>query len=302
MPLAEGAATVPGGLPARLAHLQGPRVLGSGAGEPLEVDDPLGREIDFETVATNDDDVDETKRRDATSATSFPVAPGTPPTTARSNAQVLRAPGGSLLMGPWRGAFARADEPFAEREPRRSGESEKSQGEEKQKRHKEDEDDLSARRATHLRDLGVDAAHAEHLAELAFCGTDDMRLDEGRAVSLELVSEDAVAGRSSRRRNAFLFPPRDGKSRERVRSAPAAPTRKVGAQRVATRRRPSASFVRARREAARIKEGETKKGHGDVFVGKGFGFDSAPRARGAGARGAAGARLMRPRASSSGGA
>lgn len=304
MPLAEGAATVPGGLPARLAHLQGPRVLGSGAGEPLEVDDPLGREIDFETVATNDDDVDERKRRDATSATSFPVAPGTPPTTARSNAQVLRAPGGSLLMGPWRGAFARADEPFffAEREPRRSGESEKSQGEEKQ-----NEDDLSARRATHLRDLGVDAEEAaEHLAELAFCGTDDMRLDEGRAVSLELVSEDAVAGRSSRRRNAFLFPPRDGKSRERVRSAPAAPTRKVGAQRVATRRRPSASFVRARREAARSKEGETKKGHGDVFVGKkkGFGFDSAPGAsRGAGARGAAGGgRLMRPRASSSGGA
>ena len=43
MPLSEGAATVPGGLPARLAHLQGPRVLGAGAGEPLDVDDPLGR-------------------------------------------------------------------------------------------------------------------------------------------------------------------------------------------------------------------------------------------------------------------
>jgi len=311
VPLAEGAATVPGGLPARLAHLQGPRVLGAGAGEPLDVDDPLGRwrEIDRDfPVATNDffDDDDDvgslTKRLDDDATPLNPVAPGTPPTDAREcNAQVLRAPGGSLLMGPWRGAFGRADEPFAERySPRRkkSGEPENQQ----KSHHDENEDDLSqVRRATHLRDLGVDESHAEHLAELAFCGTDDMRLDEGRAVSLELVSEDAIAGRSSRRRNAFLVPPRDG-ARERVRSAPAAPTRKVGAQRVATRRRPSASFVRARREAARSKEGETKKGHGDVFVGKGFGFDSAPRARGAGARGAAGARLMRPRASSSGGA
>ena len=317
MPLAEGAATVPGGLPARLAHLQGPRVLGAGAGEPLDVDDPLGRwrEIDRDfPVATNDffdddDGVGETKRLDDDATSLNPVAPGTPPTDAREcNAQVLRAPGGSLLMGPWRGAFGRADEPFTERySPRRkkSGEPENQQ----KSQNDENEDDLSqVRRATHLRDLGVDESHAEHLAELAFCGTDDMRLDEGRSVCLELVSEDAIAGRSSRRRNAFTFQTRDGGgARERVRSAPAAPTRKVGAQRVATRRRPSASFGRARREAGRSKEGETKKGRGDVFVGKGEkknGFDSrGTRARGAGARGARlGARLMRPRASGSGGA
>jgi hypothetical protein len=315
VPLAEGAATVPGGLPARLAHLQGPRVLGAGAGEPLDVDDPLGRwrEIDRDfPVATNDffDDDDDvgspTKRLDDDATPLNPVAPGTPPTDAREcNAQVLRAPGGSLLMGPWRGAFGRADEPFAERySPRRkkSGEPENQQ----KSQHDENEDDSSqVRRATHLRDLGVDESHAEHLAELAFCGTDDMRLDEGRAVCLELVSEDAIAGRSSRRRNAFTFQTRDaGGARERVRSAPAAPTRKVGAQRVATRRRPSASFVRARREAGRSKEGETKKGRGDVFVKGEKGFDSrGTRARGAGARGALlGARLMRPRASGSGGA
>lgn len=313
MPLSEGAATVPGGLPARLAHLQGPRVLGAGAGEPLDVDDPLGRwrEIDRDfPVATNDffdDDggVGVSKRLDDDATSLNPVAPGTPPTDAKSNAQVLRAPGGSLLMGPWRGAFGRADEPFTEREQRRkkSGEPENEQ----KSQHDENEDDLSqVRRATHLRDLGVDESHAEHLAELAFCGTDDMRLDEGRSVCLELVSEDAIAGRSSRRRNAFTFQARDGGgARERVRSAPAAPTRKVGAQRVATRRRPSASFVRARREAGRSKEGETKKGRGDGFVGKGEkGFDSrGTRAFGAGARGALlGARLMRPRASGSGGA
>jgi hypothetical protein len=290
-------------------------VLGAGAGEPLDVDDPLGRwrEIDRDfPVATNDffdddDGVGVSKRLDENSATSLNplVAPGTPPTDAREcNAQVLRAPGGSLLMGPWRGAFGRADEPFAERySPRRSGEPEKKQ----KSQHDENEDDLSqVRRSMHLRDLGVDESHAEHLAELAFCGTDDMRLDEGRSVCLELVSEDAIAGRSSRRRNAFTFQTRDaGGARERVRSAPAAPTRKVGAQRVATRRRPSASFVRARREAGRSKEGETKKGRGDVFVGKGEkGFDSrGTRAFGAGARGALlGARLMRPRASGSGGA
>ena len=315
MPLSEGAATVPGGLPARLAHLQGPRVLGAGAGEPLDVDDPLGRwrEIDRDfPVATNDffdDDggVGATKRLDDDATSLNPVAPGTPPTDAREcNAQVLRAPGGSLLMGPWRGAFGRADEPFAERYSPRRKKSGEFQNEQKSQRD-ENEDDLSqVRRSMHLRDLGVDALHAEHLAELAFCGTDDMRLDEGRSVCLELVSEDAIAGRSSRRRNAFTFQARDaGGARERVRSAPAAPTRKVGAQRVATRRRPSASFVRARREAGRSKEGETKKGRGDVFVGKGEkGFDSrGTRARGAGARGALlGARLMRPRASGSGGA
>ena len=223
--------------------------------------------------------------------TSFPVAPGTPPTTLRANAHVLRAPGGSLLMGPWHGAFARADEA-------RGGRRHSRESDRRRPRSPEDESSYeSARtRLTRLKDRpAIDAAHAEHIAELAFCGVDEMRLDEGRAVSLELVAEDAVAGRISRSDEieACAFP-----RRHRVRSAPAAPTRKVGAQRVATRRRPSASFVRARKEDARIKEGETRaRGHGDVSVGKGFGF-ACKSARGAGARHSAGARVMRPRASS----
>ena len=281
VPLAEGAETVPGGLPARLAHLQGPRMLGVAHACPPRDVGPTTNKKNV-NVATDSDEA----------TTSFPVAPGTPPTTLRANAHVLRAPGGSLLMGPWHGAFARADEARGgratredERRPPRSPEDESS----------EDESE-SARRATHLKDRpAIDAAHAEHIAELAFCGVDEMRLDEGRAVSLELVAEDAVAGRISRSDEieACAFP-----RRHRVRSAPAAPTRKVGAQRVATRRRPSASFVRARKEDARIKEGETRaRGHGDVSVGKGFGF-ACKSARGAGARHSAGSRVMRPRASS----
>jgi len=234
------------------------------------------------------------KNVNVASSESFPVAPGTPPTTLRANAHVLRAPGGSLLMGPWHGAFARADEA-------RGGRTHTREGERRRPRSPEDESDESSyesarRDPPRLKDRpAIDAAHAEHIAELAFCGVDEMRLDEGRAVSLELVAEDAVAGRISRSDEieAFAFP-----RRHRVRSAPAAPTRKVGAQRVATRRRPSASFVRARREDARSKEGETRaRGHGDVSVGKGFGF-ACKSARGAGARHPAGARVMRPRASS----
>ena len=293
MPLAEGAETVPGGLPARLAHLQGPRMLGAGVAHACPPRDvgpttnntsaSVGKKTKKNVnVATDSDEA----------TTSFPVAPGTPPTTLRANAHVLRAPGGSLLMGPWHGAFARADEARGGRATR---EDERRRPRSPEDESSEDESE-SARRATHLKDRpAIDAAHAEHIAELAFCGVDEMRLDEGRAVSLELVAEDAVAGRISRSDEieACAFP-----RRHRVRSAPAAPTRKVGAQRVATRRRPSASFVRARKEDARIKEGETRaRGHGDVSVGKGFGF-ACKSARGAGARHSAGARVMRPRASS----
>lgn len=284
VPLAEGAETVPGGLPARLAHLQGPRMLGAGVAHacPTSTTDNTSASVGKTNVATDSDDA----------TTSFPVAPGTPPTTLRANAHVLRAPGGSLLMGPWHGAFARADEARGGRATR---EDERRRPRSPEDESSEDESE-SARRATHLKDRpAIDAAHAEHIAELAFCGVDEMRLDEGRAVSLELVAEDAVAGRISRSGeiDAFAFP-----RRHRVRSAPAAPTRKVGAQRVATRRRPSASFVRARREDARSKEGETRaRGHGDVSVGKGFGF-ARKSARGVGARHPAGARVMRPRASS----
>jgi len=288
VPLAEGAETVPGGLPARLAHLQGPRMLGAGVAHacpPRDVGATTDTNVNKNVnVATDSDEA----------TTSFPVAPGTPPTTLRANAHVLRAPGGSLLMGPWHGAFARADEA-------RGGRAHAREGERRRPRSPEDESDESSyesarRDPPRLKDRpAIDAAHAEHIAELAFCGVDEMRLDEGRAVSLELVAEDAVAGRISRSDEieAFAFP-----RRHRVRSAPAAPTRKVGAQRVATRRRPSASFVRARREDARSKEGETRaRGHGDVSVGKGFGF-ACKSARGAGARRSAGARVMRPRASS----
>ena len=310
MPLVEGARTVPGGLPARLAHLQGPRSLAdaSGAGEALEVEHGCWRQIPpastdvsarvrkiNDNVADDADDADDGD--DAT--TSFGVAPGTPPTTLRANAHVLRAPGGSLLMGPWHGAFARADETGKGSLSPAMGDEGAVKRDASPRRRSAEDGDVSARRATVLRDLGVDTAHAEHIAELAFCGADEMRLDEGQAVSLELVSEDAVAGGFSRRRetNADGFPRR----RDGARSAPAAPTRKVDAQRVATRRRPSASFVRARREDARSKEGETRRGHGDVSVGKGFG--AAPQTRKSrGAQSAAGARLMRPRASGSRGA
>ena len=259
-------------------------MLGAGVAHacPTSTTDNTSASVGEKNVATVGADSD-----DAT--TSFPVAPGTPPTTLRANAHVLRAPGGSLLMGPWHGAFARADEARGGRATR-EGERRRPQSPEDESSEDESE---SARRATRLKDRpAIDAAHAEHIAELAFCGVDEMRLDEGRAVSLELVAEDAVAGRISRSFEE-KFP-----RRHRVRSAPAAPTRKVGAQRVATRRRPSASFVRARREDARSKEGETRaRGHGDVSVGKGFGF-ACKSARGAGARHPAGARVMRPRASS----
>ena len=288
VPLAEDARIVPGGLPARLAHLQGPRSLTQGAGEALEVEHGCWREIGASNrnEKEGEDDVVDDAR------TAFGVAPGTPPTTVRANAHVLRAPGGSLLMGPWHGAFARADEAG------RGAPATVEEGEDASPRGRSSDDgDVSARRAIVLNALGIDAAHAERIAELAFCGADEMRLDGGRAVSLELVSEDAVAGRISRRREKKTdsVP----KSRDGARSAPAAPTRKVGAQRVAARRRPSASFVRARREDARSKEGETRRGHGDVFAGKGFGF--APNAA-RGSRRAAGAGLTRPRASSSRGA
>ena len=288
VPLAEDARIVPGGLPARLAHLQGPRSLTQGAGEALEVEHGCWREIgasNRKEKEGEDDVVDDAR-------TAFGVAPGTPPTTVRANAHVLRAPGGSLLMGPWHGAFARAHEAG------RGAPATVEEGEDASPRGRSSDDgDVSARRAIVLNALGIDAAHAERIAELAFCGADEMRLDGGRAVSLELVSEDAGAGRIPRRREKKTdsVP----KSRDGARSAPAAPTRKVGAQRVAARRRPSASFVRARREDARSKEGETRRGHGDVFAGKGFGF--APNAA-RGSRRAAGAGLTRPRASSSRGA
>ena len=209
VPLAEGAETVPGGLPARLAHLQGPRMLGAGVAHacPTSTTDNTSASVGKTNVATDSDDA----------TTSFPVAPGTPPTTLRANAHVLRAPGGSLLMGPWHGAFARADEARGGRATR---EDERRRPRSPEDESSEDESE-SARRATHLKDRpAIDAAHAEHIAELAFCGVDEMRLDEGRAVSLELVAEDAVAGRISRSGeiDAFAFP-----RRHRVRSAPPRP-------------------------------------------------------------------------------
>jgi len=275
-------------LPARLAHLQGPRVgLASS---------PRGCRQDRETRGPTRDGF---------------VAPRTPPASfvpprENTNTHVLRGSGGSILMGPWNGAFAnlRGSSSAASS----TGDAEEASRSAPARRDSPSETRRLETRAggdARERSDAVCAIDAEHLAELAFCGTDELQLDEGRAVAAELVSEDAITGRRDARSETreagdwnaseWRSDGPDGTARgrnRRVSSAPAASmeSRRVGAARVASRRRPSASFVKARRESFRAVRGETA---GRQPSGE-YGAGAGSRKNG-GARNAMNTRITRPR-------
>ena len=139
-PLVEDEAdTAPiGALPARLSHLHGP--VGLPAASP-----PGARSGGIAATPPRPE-----------------FAPSTP-----ANRTALRGASGTLLMGPWNGAFARADDsadpkPDARRRP-----------------------DAVAR---------LDDDAREHLADVIFTGPDETPLDH-ESVALEKVLEDALTGR-----------------------------------------------------------------------------------------------------------
>ena len=221
-PLVEDEAdTAPiGALPARLSHLHGP--VGLPAASP-----PGAR---------------------SGGITATPPRPEFAPSTP-ANRSTLRGASGTLLMGPWNGAFARADD-SADPKP-----------------------DAARRRPDAVARLDDDAR--EHLADVIFTGPDETPLDH-ESVALEKVLEDALTGRvvvapdlddgesragaptgleigadykigasssssgTRRASSAAIGPPG-----RRTNSAPAATSRRVGAMRVSARRRTPPAAKRA---------------------------------------------------------
>ena len=262
-------------LPARLAHLQGPtRIVdsremetGSEISPPREISENIGPSF---------------------------VAPGTPPT------HTVRGSRGQILMGPWGGAFSRAD----------GGDGSNLVTEDTGLRASREES-----REIQTGDKSkIDSEHVEIFSDLVFCGVDDLRIDSGNAVTTELVSEDAITGRVRESENVEqdrrAGRPTDRATdlhrrssrhvdglerRRRVNSAPAA-TRRIGAARVATRKRPSAQFLRAKRERFHnlTKESGKGGGSGGASGGRGY-FGKASQTRNAGAQATMGARVTQPR-------
>ena len=277
-PLVEDEAdTAPiGTLPARLSHLHGP--VGLPAASP-----PGAR---------------------SGGITATPPRPEFAPSTP-ANRSTLRGASGTLLMGPWNGAFARADD-SADPKP-----------------------DAARRRPDAVARLDDDAR--EHLADVIFTGPDETPLDH-ESVALEKVLEDALTGRvvvapdlddgesrgapsgpeigadytigasssssgTRRASSAAIGPPG-----RRTNSAPAATSRRVGAMRVSARRRtpPAAKRAHLARLADARREIGGGGGRGGSSGGRGAFFGMAPSARNNGPRNTAGARFSRPSARSGG--
>lgn len=272
-----------GALPARLSHLQGP--VGLPAASPP-------RENPTTTTPPRPD-----------------LAPSTP-----AERSTLRGASGTLLMGPWNGPFARADD-SADPDP-------------KPPAPRADDGDDRRRPGAAAR---LDDDAREHLADVIFTGPDETPLDH-ESVTREQMLEDALTGRAavapdldgpdlgvSRGRP----PPRwragagagafsSGTRREssaavgppgrRTNSAPAATTRRVGAMRVSARRRtpPAAKREHLARLADARREIGGGGGRGGSSGGRGGFFGGAPTARNTGPRNTAGARFLQPSARSGG--
>ena len=275
-PLVEDEAdTAPiGALPARLSHLHGP--VGLPAASP-----PGARSGGIAATPPRPE-----------------FAPSTP-----ANRTALRGASGTLLMGPWNGAFARADD-SADPKP-----------------------DAARRRPDAVARLDDDAR--EHLADVIFTGPDETPLDH-ESVALEKVLEDALTGRvvvapelddgesrgaptgpeigadytigasssgTRRASSSAIGPPG-----RRTNSAPAATSRRVGAMRVSARRRTPPAAKRA--DLARLADARREIGGGGGRGGssgsRGAFFGMAPSARNNGPRNTAGARFLRPSARSGG--
>jgi hypothetical protein len=263
-------------LPKRLAHLQGPTRIGH----------PVSRlqQLDTETAEIS---------RGGETPSLATVALRTPPNatlTQTPNMHVVRGAHGSVFVGPWNGRWGRADGGGA----RDAEISERAQNEEE-----------SATRSSRAVGIELDPLDTETIAELAFCDTHELRLDDGAAVTTELISEEIITGRRTRGgdtdvRGELRLEGREidnGEARRhrgaRVNSAPAA-TRRVGAARVATRKRPSASFVKAKRENWKTQRAETG-GAGGSGGPNGFFGGASQVMRNASQRNTMGARCLQPR-------
>ena len=256
-------------LPPRLAHLRGPIVAATPRPDLTRGDDA--------TMPVN-------VFAPGTPGSSVAVPPGVTPT--------VHAGHGRVLMGPWNGEFHRAG----------SGPSSPSAG---------------RPAASDRLDLVADDSLRENLSDLPFAGPEDMDMDE-ESVLREQWMEDAMTGRggappsddkdaagrrfssdgvddddapgSEARSEAGRG--RGGAGRGRAASAPAAVARRVGAARIAARRRlPQAIQRRAKESLANArKESSRRAGDGPGF----FHLNGAMR-RNNGPRNTAGVRCMQPR-------
>ena len=259
-------------LPPRLAHLRGPIV----AATPRR--DLNGRGDDA-TMPVN-------VFAPGTPGSSVAVPPGVTPT--------VHAGHGRVLMGPWNGEFHRAG----------SGPSSPSAG---------------RPAASDRLDLVADDSLRENLSDLPFAGPEDMDMDE-ESVLREQWMEDAMTGRGvapsdDAAGQRFSSDGRDdddamseagtglearlesgrGRGRAgrgRAASAPAAVARRVGAARIAARRRLPQAIQRRAKESLAIARKESSRRAGD---GPGFFHLNGAMRRNNGPRNTAGVRCMQPR-------
>ena len=260
-------------LPPRLAHLRGPIV----AATPRR--DPRGD--DAVTMPVN-------VFAPGTPGSSVAVPPGVTPT--------VHAGHGRVLMGPWNGEFHRAG----------SGPSSPSSY---------NGPPTSSARGVDVADVIADDSLRENLSDLPFAGPEDMDMDE-ESVLREQWMEDAMTGRGG-------APPSDDKDaagrrfssdgmddddspgtgseagrgrglagRGRAASAPAAVARRVGAARIAARRRLPRAIQRKAKEALANARKESSRRAGD---GPGFFHLNGAMRRNNGPRNTAGVRCMQPR-------
>ena len=266
-------------LPPRLAHLRGPIVAATPRRDPR--DDDVTMPVNVFAPGTP--------------GSSVAVPPGVTPT--------VHAGHGRVLMGPWNGEFHRA------------GSGPSSPSEEGGPRHTASEDRLDPPRGVDVADVIADDSLRENLSDLPFAGPEDMDMDE-ESVLREQWMEDAMTGRggappsddkdaAGRRFSSDGMDDDDspgtgseagrgrgGAGRGRATSAPAAVARRVGAARIAARRRLPRAIQRKAKEALANARKESSRRAGD---GPGFFHLNGAMRRNNGPRNTAGVRCMQPR-------
>ena len=278
-------------LPPRLAHLKGPLP----ANPAAQVKD--------------DADKKEGKPCGADEAPAIEIAAAS--ASAARRQPMMRGSAGRLLMGPWNGQFARAasgsldtdadaDQPvtppaalennavptFDRRRPNDDEE-------------KEEDDEVDDERYARMEDC------RDELSDQAFTGPDEMELDELGPLREQML-EDALTGRATAHHAVTQAASgaaggggsrsASGVVRRRTASAPAAVTRRVGAARVASRKRTPMTVKRATQERLANMRQETSAGAGGRAGGLKAGKCTASNvARNKGPRNTMGMRYMQPR-------
>ena len=263
-------------LPPRLAHLRGPIVAATPRRDPR--DDDVTMPVNVFAPGTP--------------GSSVAVPPGVTPT--------VHAGHGRVLMGPWNGEFHRAG----------SGPSSPSSY---------NGPPTGSARGVDVADVIADDSLRENLSDLPFAGPEDMDMDE-ESVLREQWMEDAMTGRgvapsddaAGQRFSSDGWDDDDAigeagtglearlesgrgrgrAGRGRAASAPAAVARRVGAARIAARRRLPRAIQRKAKEALANARKESSRRAGD---GPGFFHLNGAMRRNNGPRNTAGVRCMQPR-------